>query len=75
MLEPEGIIDDLVIDPLTDEWANKLEKLCDGNCDKCKNRTRCQKLWDKIANVQKVERRKRMYRKLWPEIKSLVGAK
>ena len=75
MLEVEGKIDDLIIDPLTDKWALRLEKMCDGNCDKCKNRARCQKLWDKIANVQKVERRKRMYQKLWPETEGLIGAK
>ena len=75
MLEPEGKIDDLVVDPLTDKWALKLERLCDDNCDKCKNRVRCQKLWDKIVNAQKVEGRKRMYKKLWPEIEGLIGAK
>ncbi len=75
MLEPEGIIDDLVVDPLTEEWALKLEGLCDRNCDKCKNRVRCQKLWDRIANVQKEDMRKNVYKKLWPEIQSLIGAK
>ena len=75
MIEAEGKIDDLVVDPLTDKWALRLEKVCTRNCDKCKNRVQCQKLWDKIASVQKVERRKRMHEKLWPEIEGLIGAK
>ena len=74
-MEAEGKIDDLVVDPLTDKWALKLEKMCTRNCDKCKNRVRCQKLWDRIANVQKEDMRKNVYKKLWPEIQSLIGAK
>lgn len=71
----EGDIEELVVDPLTDRWAVSLEKLCGGNCSRCKHQKRCQFIWDKITAGQTERYRRVMYKRYWPQLKALVGAK